>query len=74
MYLKKTDPPTWDGDVVNFAEFVRKWKNQVSAAKLPEEQELDRLRDCIPSQASISLFGESTIKGAWKVLEELYGD
>lgn len=74
LYLKKTDPPTWDGDVVNFAEFVRKWKNQVSAAKLPEEQELDRLRECIPSQASKSLFGESTMIGAWKVLEELYGD
>ena len=24
-YLKKTDPPKWGGDPIDFADFVRKW-------------------------------------------------
>ena len=74
VFLKKTDPPKWDGDPINYADFVRKWKAQVSKANLPPESELDRLRENIPSQASKALFGESTMAKAWKILESLYGD
>ena len=74
LFLKKTDPPIWDGNVVNYSEFVRKWKAQVSSAGLTDEQELDRLRDCVPSQASKALFGEDKMVKAWKILDELYGD
>ena len=73
-YLKKTDPPRWDGDPITYAEFVRKWKSQVSSANLLAEQELDRLRDCVPSQASKALFGCNTMRKAWDILEKLYGD
>ena len=73
-YLKKCDPPKWGGDPVEFAEFSRKWKAQVHTAKLPEETELDRLRESIPVQASKALYGEKSVDKAWKVLESLYGD
>ena len=73
-FLKKIDPPRWEGDPVEFSEFARKWKSQVSTANLPPESELDRLRDSIPAQASKALFGESCMKSAWKILENLYGD
>jgi hypothetical protein len=73
-FLRKTDPPKWDGDPVNFADFMRKWKSQVSPANLPSESELDRLRDNIPVQAAKALFGESEMSKAWKLLENLYGD
>ena len=59
---------------MEFAEFARKRKAQVHTSNLPEESELDRLRESIPAQASKSLYGESNMTGAWKVLECLYGD
>ena len=73
-FLRKIDPPKWDGDPINFADFMRKWKTQVSTANLPSESELDRLRDSIPVQAAKALFGESEMPKAWKLLESLYGD
>ena len=73
-YLKKTDPPKWGGDPIEFADFVRKWKSQVSKANLPAESELDRLRESVPVQAAKALFGENDMSKAWKILEGLYGD
>ena len=73
-FLKKIDPPRWEGDPVEFSEFIRKWKSQISSANLPPESELDRLRDSIPVQASKALYGEKSMDGAWKILEALYGD
>ena len=73
-FLKKTEPPKWGGDPVEFADFARKWKSQVSKANLPAESELDRLRESVPAQASKALFGESDMNKAWRILEGLYGD
>ena len=73
-YLKKADPPKWEGDPLDFADFKRKWLNQVSTAKMPPETELDRLRENIPIRASKSLFGETQMDKAWTILENLYGD
>ena len=68
-YLKRADPPKWLGDSLEFADFKRKWTNQVTSANMPQETELDRLRECIPSQAAKALFGETKMDQAWKVLE-----
>ena len=63
-YLKKAEPPKWLGDPLEYADFKRKWVNQVSTAKLPPETELDRLRENIPSQAAKALFGETVMAKA----------
>ena len=73
-YLKKTEPPQWEGDPIYFADFKRKWLAQVTPANLPPESELDRLRENIPQQAAKALFGEKEMSKAWKILENLYGD
>jgi hypothetical protein len=73
-YLKKIDPPDFKGDIIEYADFVRKWKAQVGKAGLSTDSELDRLRDHVPDQASKALYGETTMSGAWKVLDKLYGD
>ena len=73
-YLKKAEPPKWGGDPLDFADFKRKWTNQVSTANMPEETELDRLRENLPSQAAKALYGENVMANAWKILENLYGD
>ena len=41
---------------------------------LPQESQLDRLRDNIPRQAAKALFGVCEMTKAWKLLESLYGD
>ena len=74
LFLKKIEPPKFKGDPVEFADFKRKWKSQVSTANLPTEAELDRLRDSIPKQGSKALYGEKDMTKAWKILDNLYGD
>ena len=74
VFLKKIDPPKFKGDPVDFVDFMRKWKSQVSKANLPPEAELDRLRENVPVQAAKALYGEGDMANAWKILEHLYGD
>ena len=62
------------GDPLEFADFKRKWTNQVSSAKMPPETELDKLRENVPTQAAKALYGETVIDNAWRTLENLYGD
>ena len=73
-YLKKVDPPKFDGDIIGYPDFKRKWKANVSNAHLPVEGELDRLKDNIPEQAAKLLFSEVTLDSAWKVLDQMYGN
>ena len=63
-YLKKADSPKWLGDPLEFADFKRRWINQVSTANLPPESELDRLRENVPSQAAKAFFGETVMADA----------
>ena len=37
VYLEKSKPPKFKGDIIEYPEFKRKWENIVSKAKLPEE-------------------------------------
>ena len=73
-YLKKCDPPKFDGEEVLYPDFKRKWIANVSAANLTAESELDRLRDNVPDKASKMLFGEETMGAAWSILDKMYGN
>ena len=46
----------------------------MSKANLPEESEVDKLRDSLPSDAKDQLYGVYTIAKAWEILEKRYGD
>ena len=74
VHLEKTKPPRFDGSELDFPEFQRKWKAQVHQAGLPEESELDKLRDGVPKQAKDMLFGITTLDEAWKILGQRYGN
>ena len=74
VYLEKTRPPKFNGDELEFPEFKRKWESQVSKAYLPEESELDKLRDALPKEAKDQLYGVVTLTEAWKILTQRYGD
>ena len=74
VYLEKTKPPRFTGDDLEYAEFKRKWASQVNKANLPEETELDKLRDSIPKDAKDQLYGVDKLEEAWKILSQRYGD
>ena len=74
VHLEKTKPPKFDGIELEYPEFKRKWLAQVSKAGLPEESELDKLRDAVPRQAKDMLFGVTQLVEAWKVLDQRYGN
>ena len=74
VFLEKTKPPKFNGDELEFPEFKRKWASQVSKAYLPEESELDKLRDNVPKEAKDQLYGVVSLKVAWEILTKRYGD
>ena len=74
VYLEKSKPPKFSGDDLDFAEFKRKWESQVAKAYLPEETELDKLRDAVPKEAKDQLYGVVSLKDAWAILSKRYGD
>ena len=74
VHLKKMDPPTFSGNEVDFPEFHRKWLAVVVPARLPEEAEVDRLRDALPKEAREMLTGVNKLNKAWEVLKMRFGD
>ena len=74
VMLKRIDPPKYTGDIIEFPDFQRKWKATVGKAKFSQEAELDRLRENVPEEAAKMLVGETTIAGAWKIMNSLYGN
>ena len=74
VFLEKTKPPKFNGDDLEYPEFKRKWSSQVSKANLPEETELDKLRDAIPTDAKDQLYGVTKLEEAWTILTKRFGD
>ena len=74
VYLEKSKHPKFSGDDLDFAEFKRKWASQVPKAYLPEETELDKLRDAVPMEARDQLYGVVKLDVAWAILSKRYGD
>ena len=74
IHLKKAELPKFSGDEVEYPEFHRKWLAVVGPALLPEEAEIDRLRDALPKNAKEMLTGVSRITKAWDILDKRFGD
>ena len=74
VHLEKSKPPRFKGDVVEYPEFKRKWLSVVSKANLPEESEIDKLRDSIPADAKEQLYGVKTMVKSWEILDKRFGD
>ena len=74
VHLEKSKPPKFRGEETDYPEFKRKWQNIVGNANLPEESEIDKLRDSLPSDAADQLYGVTTIVKAWEILDKRFGD
>ena len=52
------------GESVLQADILNHWESQVAKAYLPEETELDKLRDAVPRDAKDQLYGVVNLKDA----------
>ena len=74
VHMEKSKPPKFAGDIVDYPEFKRKWLSVVSKANLPEESEIDKLRDAIPADAKDQLYGVKTMEKSWEILDKRFGN
>ena len=74
VHLKKVDPPKFSGEEEDFPEFHRKWLAIVVPAHLPEEAEVDRMKDALPKEAREMLTGVNRVSKAWDILKKRFGD
>lgn len=72
--LKKMDPPTFSGNMLDFPEFKRRWNNIVHINEIPETQELEMLREVLESEARRAIHSSRSLENAWMKLERRYGD
>ena len=74
IHLKKVDPPQFSGQETDYPDFFRKWNAIVGPANLPQEAEIDRLRDSLPLHARDMLVGVTKVSKAWEILNKRFGD
>ena len=74
VHLEKSKPPKFRGEETEYPEFKRKWESIVSKANLPEESEVDKLRDSLPPDAADQLYGVTKKAKAWEILDKRFGD
>ena len=74
VHLEKSKPPKFKGDITEYPEFKRRWKNIVGKARLPPEAEIERLKECVPAEAKDQLYAIEEMAKAWDILDKRYGD
>ena len=74
VHLEKSKPPKFRGEITEYPEFKRRWKNIVGKAKLPPEAEIERLKECIPVEAKDQLYAIEEVAKAWDILDKRFGD
>ena len=74
IHLKKVDPPKFSGQEIDYPDFFRKWNAIVGPANLPDEAEIDLLRDALPVNAQDMLVVVTKISKAWEILNKRFSD
>ena len=54
--------------------FKMKWKALVSNAGLPDQSEVDKLKDSVTKEGRDLLYGVTNMEEAWKRLDKKFGD
>ena len=66
--------PHFNGDVLNYLEFKKRWNNKVVPERKPPALELAALREVVPALAKAKIADVTTMSEAWKLLDLDYGD
>ena len=72
--FKKLAYPHFNGDVLNYLEFKKRWAAEVVPERKPPALELVALRDSIPVTAKAKIADATTMNEAWKLLDLEFGD
>ena len=72
--FKKLSLPSFNGNVLNYQDFKRRWKLEVVPEKRPPALELAALRESLPALAKAKIIAVTTMAEAWKLLDLDYGD
>ena len=72
--FKKLNYPQFNGDVLNYQEFKRRWKIEVVPKRRPPALELAALRESIPALAKAKIVAATSMAEAWKMLDLDYGN
>ena len=67
--FKKLSLPSFNGNVLNYQDFKRRWKLEVVPEKRPPALELAALRESIPALAKAKMIAVTTMAEAWKLLD-----
>jgi len=71
--IKKRDPPSFNGSVLDYPLFKKNWSIEVSPGGLPELIELNLLKDSVPNIAKDRLYEIENLAEAWSILDKVYG-
>merc|ERR1711888_149170 len=71
--IKKRDPPSFSGSVLDYPLFKKNWSIEVSPGGLPELIELNHLKDSVPATAKDRLYEVGSMSEAWDILNKIYG-
>ena len=72
--FKKLGYPSFNGDVLNYQEFCKRWENEVVPERKPAALELAALRESVPALARAKIIASTTMAEAWKLLDLDYGN
>ena len=72
--FKKLSYPQFNGDVLNYQEFKKRWQNEVIPEQKPAALELAALRESVPTLAKAMIIATTTMSEAWKLLDLDYSN
>ena len=72
--FRKLAYPSFNGDVLSYLEFKKRWMNEVVPERKPVALELAVLREVVPVFAKAKIIDVSTLNEAWKILDMEYGN
>ena len=72
--FRKLAYSSFNGDILNYLEFKKRWKEDVVPERKPVTLELAALREAVPVIAKGKIIDVSTLTDAWKLIDLEYGD
>ena len=72
--FRKLAYPSFNGNILNYLEFRKRWKEEVVPERKPIALELAPLREAVPVIAKGKLIDVSNLTDVWKLIDLEYGD
>ena len=67
--FKKLNYPQFNGDMLNYQEFKKRWQIEIIPERRPHALELAALRESIPALAKAKIIAATSMTEAWKLLD-----